>query len=97
MSKLTTGSRPTLRATIKDQSGTAIDLTGATVTVRYSIAGAAVVESTATITDATNGIAEYTMPTLSTAGPFVREWEVDSGVINRSGDKYYSVIREAVT
>ena len=96
MNTLTTGSRPTLRATMKDDAGSVIDLRGATVRVRYSIAGAAVVVGTATLTDATAGIAEYVMPELTVAGPFVREWEISSGVVNRSGDKFRSKIRDAL-
>ena len=96
MSDLTTGSLPTIQATVTDQTGAAIDLTGATVKLRYTLSGSAVVVATATVTDGPGGVAEYTMPEITTAGPFVREWEIDTGQVIRSADKYYSRVRSAL-
>ena len=60
--------------------GTALDLTGASVKflIKSTADGAVVVEDTATVTDAENGIAVYspgaTFPTA--AGAYEQEWEV---------------------
>ena len=58
-------------------TGAAIDLTGATVTLKWRIDGGTLATKTMTITDAANGIASYTFGTSElAAGLMVAEVEV---------------------
>ena len=77
-------------------------MTGAAVVVRYTLAGGDVVEETASITDATGGVAEYDWPTdspIGTAGPMVREWELTTsgGAVHRSPSRFFSTVRAALS
>ena len=101
MADIVTGSSPTFRASFTDQDGDIVDLTGASVELRYTIAGGDVVEKTADITDATGGVAEYDWPhgtPIDTAGPMVREWELTTsgGAVHRSPARFFSTIRAAL-
>ena len=70
-----------IEVTLLDNSA-ALDLTGATVSFNYRIAGGTVKTATMTLTDAVNGVAEYEFGSgdLDAAGGFDYEVEVtDSG------------------
>ena len=102
MADIVTGSAPTFRATFNDQDGVVIDLTDATVKLRYTIAGGELVEKTASITDATGGVAQYAVPVaseLDTPGPMIREWELTTsgGAVHRSPSRFFSTIRAALS
>lgn len=56
-----------------------IDLTGATVVMRYKAGTAAAVENAATVTDAAAGRAEVWITIPSTAGEFWWEWTITTG------------------
>lgn len=72
---------PVVRATLLDEDSAPVDLTGATV--MFVMADnteprTAVVEASATLTDAANGVVEYPWAVGDTAAPgsFVAEFEV---------------------
>lgn len=94
---LVVGSEHLFKAVFTDQDDSAVDLTGATVKMRYSINGASVVEKTATLdADPTTGIATYrAADTDLTEGEMVREWEVTDGSGNTviGGTQFHSKIR----
>ena len=73
---LTENSEVTFRAVITDQHGTPRDLTNSTVKLEYKINGGTKVSESATITNATSGIAEYQMDSgeLAPSGQIEREW-----------------------
>lgn len=52
-----------LVVTCKDKDGVVIDISAATVSLKWSIDGAAAVTKTMTITDGPNGVASYTFGT----------------------------------
>jgi hypothetical protein len=52
-----------LVVTCKDKDGVAIDITSATVTLKWSVDGATAVSKTMTVTDGPNGVASYTFAT----------------------------------
>lgn len=57
----------------------ALDLAGATVTLKYRVDGGTLATKTMTVTDPTNGVATYTFGTGDlTAGIMVAEVEVTS-------------------
>lgn len=98
MSTLKVASRTIFQASFTDQDGDAVDITGATITMRYKIAGGSIVERTATITDASNGIAQYeAVADELTAGMMQREWKVltAAGKIHTAAEIFHSDI-EAV-
>lgn len=71
---------PALQVTLKDASGTAIDLSGATVRFHMRQIGAPTtkVDASATISDADNGIVYYSWNAVdtNTVGSFEAEFEV---------------------
>lgn len=71
---------PSLQATLKDGSGNAVDLTGATVRFHMRQIGAtsAKVDADATVSDADNGIVYYqwNASDTDTIGSFEAEFEV---------------------
>lgn len=70
---------PSLQATLKDASGTAISLTGATVRFHLkSLDGVVKVDAAMTVTDADNGVIQYDWDAgdTDTAGSYYAEFEV---------------------
>lgn len=66
-----------LVVTCNDKDGTVIDISSATVTLRWSIDGGTVVSKTMTIVDGPNGVASYTFGTGElVAGIMAAEIEV---------------------
>lgn len=89
---------PSLQATLLDGDGTAVDLTGATVTfhLRPEAGGSAVVDASATVVTAASGIVRYDWiaADTATAGAFHGEFEVtysDSSVGTFPNDDYIAV------
>lgn len=71
---------PSLKATLKDGSGTVIDLTNATVRFHMKAVGATTtkVDRATSVTDATNGVVQYNWQPADTdtAGSYYAEFEV---------------------
>lgn len=76
----TTGSTVTFRATIK-KDGLPYDLTSATITLRLVKPDGTIADKAATITDAPNGIAQYTTLTtdLDVEGTWFKQWRTVKG------------------
>jgi len=70
---------PSIQATLKDASGSAIDLSGANVSFHMKpLSGDIKVDSSMTITDATNGVVRYDWQSTDTdtVGTYLVEFEV---------------------
>lgn len=89
---------PRLQATLKDGSGTAIDLTGASVNFHMRAVGSTTnkVDGSATIADEDNGVVFYSWASsdTDTSGSFEAEFEVTytgGAVETFPNDKYIQV------
>jgi len=71
---------PSIQSTLKDASGTAVDIAGATVKIHMKAVGSSVlkVDQTMTIVNASGGIVKYdwTAPDTDTVGTYYVEFEV---------------------
>lgn len=70
---------PAIAATLKDSTGTAVDLSGASVQFHMNEPdGTSIVDAAATVVDAPNGRVQYSWSPADTAnaGHFLAEWEV---------------------
>lgn len=105
--ELTVGDMTTFKVTCKDKDATIIDLTNATVTFRYRLNGGDSKEITATVTDASAGLAQAQMPAASTVtsvgiyarGELEYEWHIlDTGTSDEftSTAKFTRTIRDRV-
>lgn len=86
-----------LRVTCTTKSGGAVNLTGATVTLRWKIAAAVAIEKAMTIVDAVGGIVEYEFQDGELGAPMMR-YEVTavlaSGVETTSIHEHRLAVRE---
>lgn len=90
---------PPIQATLSDASGSAINLTGASVLFKMRLrdTGAIIVSAAATIVTAASGIVSYAWDAADTAvaGEYLAEWEVtlSSGRIVTCPNDGYLVIK----
>lgn len=90
---------PSIESVLEDGSGNAIDLTGASVRfmMKHPSKDTAKVDSSATITDATNGKVRYSWSSSDTdmEGRFHAEWEVEhsDGTVESFPNSDYLEIR----
>lgn len=93
---------PSLQATLKDASLTAIDLSGASVQFHMkAVDGTLKVDAAMDITDASNGVVQYDWQTgdTDTVGAYYVEFEVtyaDASIetFPNNGNKVISVVKE---
>ncbi len=93
---------PSIQATLKDASGSAIDLSGASVSFHMKpLSGDIKVDSSMTITDATGGVVRYDWQSTDTdtVGTYLVEFEVtysDNSVetFPNNGNLIVNVVRQ---
>ena len=88
---------PVLVATFKDYDGTAVSIVGASVKILVkTLDGTSVVNSPMTITDGTNGVAEYEWQSgdTDTTGTYKVEFEVtfDNGAVETFPNNKYEMM-----
>lgn len=93
---------PSLKATLKDGSGTVIDLTNATVRFHMKAVGATTTttDRACSVIDATNGVVQYNWQPADTdtVGTYTAEFEVtysDGTIETFPNDSYLTVIIRA--